>query len=46
MTPEEVIAKANRTNASDPNEAVERLAVSPLHRLSLRSMAHQQLALS
>ena len=30
----------------EPREAIERLGVSPLHRLSFQSMAYQQLALA
>ena len=46
MSHEEVIAEAKRRQVSDPDGAIDRLGVSPLHRLSFRSMADQQLALS
>jgi hypothetical protein len=33
---EEVVAEAKRGQGSDPDEAIERLAVSPVRRLSVR----------
>jgi hypothetical protein len=46
MSDEGVIAEANRRQASDSDEAIERLAACPLHRLSFPLVAYQQLAFS
>jgi hypothetical protein len=40
------VPEGKRTQASDRDEAIERLAVCPLYRVSFPLMAYQQLALS
>ena len=46
MSDQGVIAEAKRTQVSGPDEAIGRLAVSPLHRLSVGSIPDQHLAFS